>query len=86
MAETTPIQVGESALPNTLAATLRYVIVAALTFAVGRGWLDGENIEGIVGVLIALITAGYGLYRTWRTRKNLSITAEAAPNSVAVIK
>lgn len=83
---TQPIIVGESALPTTLAAALRYAIVTGLTYAVGRGWIDADNVEGITAALIAVAVAGYGLYKTHSNRAKLTVAAEAAPNTVAKVE
>jgi hypothetical protein len=60
----------------TSAAGLRYVIVAGLTYAVGRGYIDAGDVEGIAAGLIALGTAGYGLYKTWRGRAKLKTATQ----------
>lgn len=78
------IEVSQGTLP--LAAAARYLIVTLGSFAVGRGWVDAEQLPGIATAIVTIGTALYGLYRTYRTKSDLVTTAEAAPNSVAVVK
>lgn len=80
-----PIVVGESALPTTLAAALRYGISILATFLVARGIIPAENVEGVVTMLVTVVTVGYGLYKTYSNRAKLTVAAEAAPNSVAKV-
>lgn len=68
---------GAAAL-GTAAAGLRYAIVTGLTYAVGKGYLDAGDVEGIAAALLAFGTAGYGLYRTWAARKRLQTATRRA--------
>jgi hypothetical protein len=81
----TPIVVGGMALPTALASALRYLITMLGTFAVAKGWVKAENLDGILTVAITLATVGYGLYKSYTNRTKLITTAEAAPNSVAIV-
>jgi hypothetical protein len=81
-----PIEVGPSAVPDTAKAAGRYLVATAVAFAVGKGWVDAENAEGIVTAGVGLIAIGWGLYATFRRKSQLVVTADAAPNSVAVVK
>jgi len=82
----TPITVGPSAVPDTVKAAARYVIATAAAYAVGRGWIDAENVEGIVTAGVGLVAIGWGLYSTFTRKKQLVVAAEAAPNSIAQVK
>ena len=82
----TPIVVNGTVLPAALAAALRYLITMLGTFAVAKGWVKAENIDGILTVIVTLATVGYGLLKTYRTKANLVTTAEAAPNYIAQVK
>jgi hypothetical protein len=74
--------------PNTVphAAALRYLIAMGGTFAVARGWVDAENVDGIVTAAVTIGTVLYGLWRTHRAKRDLVVAADAAPNSVALVK
>lgn len=81
-----PIEVNEMVLPTTLAAALRYGVAILGTMAVSKGWVDADNVDGIATLLITATTVSYGLWKTHRRKKQLVVVAEAAPNSVAVVK
>ena len=81
-----PIEISGLALPTALAAGLRYALTSILAFAVGRGWVDTENADGILSIILLLVTVGYGLWKTYRKQSQLITAGEAAPNSVAVVK
>jgi hypothetical protein len=82
---TKPIEVSEHAGGiDSTTASLRYAVVIGLTFAVGRGWIDAENVEGIATFLVIVGTAGYGLLKTFRRGKQAAVLAEAAPNAKVV--
>lgn len=61
---------------STAAAAIRYVIVTGLTYAVARGWIDGDNVEGIAAQLTIVVTAVYGLFRTYRKGAKLRTAAQ----------
>lgn len=82
----TPIVVNGTVLPAALAAALRYLITMIGTFAVAKGWVKAENLDGILTVIVTLATVGYGLYQTYRRKADLVTTAEAAPNTVAIVQ
>lgn len=81
-----PIVVNGQTLPGTLAAALRYLIAMVGTFAVARGWVDTAAVDGISTVIVTIATVVYGLWKTRNTREKLVTAAEAAPNSVAIVK
>lgn len=80
-----PIIVSGMTLPTVAAAALRYLIVTGGTFAVAKGWVDADNIEGIGTLVVTVATVLYGLWRTRETKSQLITTAEASPNYVAVV-
>jgi len=86
MSDEKQIIVGESALPSLAMTAIRYAAAALATSLASKGWLEGDQTSLITGVLTAVATAAWALYRTWRTHKKLVRTADAAPNSVAKVK
>lgn len=85
-ATTQPILVNGETLPAALAAGLRYLIAMLGTYAVGRGWVQPENVEGIATVLLTAATVAYGVWRTRQKQAQLVVAAEAAPNTVARVQ
>lgn len=82
----TPIKVSDQSLPTTIAAGVRYLVATGVAALVSSGVIPAESAEGIIGIGIAIATVAYGLWRTNRAKKQLIVTAEAAPNSIAVVK
>ena len=81
-----PIVVSGAVLPSTLAAALRYIVALALPFLIERGILPAESTEGVIAIVITIATVAYGLWKTHQRKAQLVTVAEAAPNSVAVVK
>lgn len=81
-----PIQVGPSAIPDTLKAFLRQALLALGAYAAGKGWVSAENVEGLVTFGVGLVALLWGLYSTFKRKSQLVVTAEAAPNSIAQVK
>lgn len=81
-----PIEINGVTLPTTLAALLRYLVATFGAFAVGKGWIQPENIEGIATIVVVFATVGFGLYKTRAKQAELIVAGSAAPNNVAVVK
>ena len=80
------IVVNENTLPVVAGTAIRYAVTTLGAFAVGKGWLGAEDIEGILALLIVISTVGYGIYKSRQRQKNLVITAKAAPDAVARVE
>lgn len=78
-----PMEVSSNTLPA--AAAFRYLIVTMGSFAVGRGWVQADQLPGIATAMVTIGTAAYGLYQTFRNKQKLVVAAEAAPNSIAKV-
>jgi len=81
-----PIEISGMTLPATLAALLRYLLATVGSFAVGRGWIPAESVEGIITMIIVIATVAFGLWKTRQKQAQLITAGEHAPNSVAVVK
>lgn len=81
-----PIEVNPSALPGQVVSLLRTVLVTLGGYLVGRGLLTNEQMLTVVGAAIPIISGIYGLYVQYSKKKREVVLAEAAPNSVAVVK
>lgn len=80
-----PIQVGPSAVPDTLKALFRQLVIAICSFAVGRGWVDADNVDGILTIATLLLSLGWALHATFRRKSQLVTAASAAPNDIAQV-
>lgn len=78
-----PITVSGTTLPNIAAAGLRYTVATFGSYAIGKGWVEPDQIEGIATAIVTVATVVYGLWRTRKNKQNLIVAAEAAPNAVA---
>jgi len=81
-----PIIIDPNSVPAQLAALLRYMLTALGSYAIGKGWIDGELLNVLTGLATVAAPAIWGMWRTWQTRKTMVTVGEAAPNSVAVVK
>lgn len=81
-----PIVVNGMVLPATLAAALRYGIALLLPYLVSKGVIPEGSTESILTYALVIATVAYGLWKTYKAKAQLVVTAEAAPNSVAVVK
>lgn len=83
----TPIQVDSRQLPAGAGTLLRYGLTALGTYMVTEGILPaGSDVNALVGAVLVLASTAYGMYATYRNKKQLVTTAAAAPDDVAVVK
>ncbi len=41
---------------------IRYILIAAGSFATGKGWVDADTVTQIIGALGTLFAVGWGLF------------------------
>lgn len=82
----TPIIVSDSTAAPTLGALIRYLLTAIGAFAIGRGWVTDETMQAITALATVVAPTAYGIYLSWKNRRKLIVTAEAAPNTVARVQ
>lgn len=82
----TPIVVTTGALPATAASVLRYALTTLGGYLVARGWLAGDTAEMLTTVILVIAPLVYGAWLTQHNKARLVTVAEAAPDSVAVVK
>jgi len=79
----TPIQVNPNQLPGIAGTILRGGLIYAVAKGILPDWIDPDQ---VVSTLLAVLTLVYASYRTYKNKAHLVTAAEAAPNSVAVVK
>jgi hypothetical protein len=84
--DTNPIIIDPSSTVGQIGALLRYVLTAAGSFALGKGWISNDALQFLTGLLTVVAPTAYGIWKTWHSKQKLVAVADAAPNSVAVIK
>ncbi len=60
-------------VPAATMAMVRIVIVAAGSYAVGRGWVDEGSVEQIATLVITVGTGLWGLYKTFKRQKQITV-------------
>lgn len=81
-----PLEVSDGTLFGQIATLLRYLVTTVGGYALGRGWIDGQLLQVITGIVTVALPTAYGIWKTYTTKKSLIITANAAPDSVAIVK
>ncbi|MEH6951024.1 hypothetical protein V4R08_06700 [Nitrobacter sp. NHB1] len=54
---------------------VRYLLIAAGSFATGKGWVTSDQVTGIIGAIGTLFTVAWGLYVKFGTRATTADTA-----------
>jgi hypothetical protein len=80
------IIVSSTPLPTAVASAIRTFIGLAGSYLVGAGYVQADKLDGLITIAVTGITIAYGLYKSYENRRKLIVTAEAAPDSVAVVK
>lgn len=81
-----PIEIDPNSLPGQFAALARYLLSAFGGFALGRGWIDGDALALLTGLVTVAGPAAYGMWKTYQNKKLTVVLADAAPNTKAVVK
>lgn len=81
-----PIVVNPNPLPAQALVAVRSLLILAGGIAVGRGWLTNEQLSILVGAILVLGPIIYQQFASRRNTAKLATLAEAAPNTVAVVK
>lgn len=83
---TPPIVVDSSAIPSGLMLGLRQVALAAGSYLIGRGYLSADTATAIGSVLLIVAPVVWGQVRSYLKKRQDVTIANAAPDSVAVVK
>lgn len=75
-----------NAVPAAVTAGVRYAVSAGLAFAVGKGWIGTDDAAQIVGIVVALIPAAWGIYGAIKSHNDKKALEPFAPAQVAVRK
>jgi hypothetical protein len=84
--ETDPIIIDPSSTVGQIGALARYILTAAGSFALGKGWISSDVLQFLTGLLTVAAPTAYGIWKTWHSKQKLVALADAAPNSVAMVK
>jgi hypothetical protein len=81
----TPVIVNPNALPDIAATAVRYLAALLSGWLIRKGIIADADSALILGLMLALATTAWGLYRTWANKAKLVTVASAAPNHVAIV-
>lgn len=84
--DTTPIVVNPDQTVAQLGVALRYALTMIGGYLVAKGWIGEDLVELIVAIATLIGPVAYAVYRSHQQKKALVRVAEAAPDTVAVIK
>lgn len=76
-----PIEVGENSYKDQIFSALRGFLVALSAYAAGKGWVPADLSLAAIPLIMLL-----GQLTIRRRHATLVTVAEAAPNTVAVVK
>ena len=82
----TPMTVQADPIVEQLGTAGRYLLTIIGGYAIANGWLDAGAVEFITAIALTIAPLAYGVWRTWRERRRLVVAANAAPDSIAVVK
>lgn len=82
---TPPLVVTDSTIEGQLATLGRYLLTTLGGFALGRGWIDGEALQLLTGLLTVAAPTAWGIWKTFTAKKRQIVLAHAAPDHVATV-
>jgi hypothetical protein len=80
-----PIEITEGSIGAQIATAARYILTAGGAYAMGKGWIDGELLNLLTGLVTVLAPVVYGVWKTYAEKRILVIVGRAAPDSVATV-
>lgn len=86
MTEPTPIVVNPNPLPTQAWVAVRDVLKVAGGVLVTRGLVTDAQLETLVGAVLVVAPIIWAQYRARRDKAKMTLLAQAAPNSVGVVR
>lgn len=80
---TQPISVAQSAVPTAFLAVFRYVFVAGLSFASGKGWITTDTSAQVLLQVPAIAVGAWGVWTAISNSRDKKAMEPYVPNSVA---
>lgn len=80
-----PIRVTNDTLEGQITTLARYVLTTFGGYALGKGWIDSDLLQLLTGLFTIAAPTAWGIYRTYTSKKQRIVLAEAAPNRVATV-
>lgn len=80
-----PFEVTDETLIGQLTTLVRYLLTSFGGYALGKGWIDNELLQALLGLVAVVVPAAYGVYKSYTNKTRLIIAAKSAPDSVATV-
>lgn len=80
-----PIQITEGTFAAQAATAGRYVLASVGSYAMGKGWIDGELLTLVTGLATVLAPLVYSVWKTHHNKQLLITVGNAAPARVAQV-
>lgn len=75
--------------PNSLMGQLvvlaRYLLTSGGSFALGKGWISGDALQFITGLVAVAAPAAFAVYKTFEDKQKLVEITNSADDSVAQV-
>lgn len=84
-AVTPPMEVTDNTLVGQLTTLARYILTSFGSYALGKGWIDDELLQLLVGLTAVVVPTAYGVYKSYTNKTRLIIAADAAPDNIAKV-
>jgi hypothetical protein len=84
--DTIPIVVNPDQTAAQFGVALRYALTLVGGYLVAKGWIGKDLVELVTTLALTFGPFAYAAYRSHQQKRALVTVAEAAPNSVAVVK
>lgn len=82
---TPPLVVTDSTIEGQFTTLVRYLLTTVGGFALGKGWIDGEALQLLTGLVTIAAPAAWGIYKTYTAKQRQIVLAKAAPDTVATV-
>lgn len=80
------IQVDPNTSVKAVVTAVQYLVTAATSFALGKGWVSSDLVTQLVALVPIIVPAVYGVYKTVVGNEKQKTMAAQLPDSVATIK
>lgn len=78
------LRINSNPFPAGIATLLRYVLTALGGLLVSRGYFSQDALNDVVGALLIIIPACYGLYKTVANKQKLVEAATTPPELIDI--
>lgn len=81
-----PVQVDPNTGVKSAVTAVQYIMSAVTSYALGKGWVNSNDVVQILALVPIIVPAAYGVYKTWVGNEKQKTMEAKLPDSVAVLK